>query len=510
MTVESVTYISDLNATYPAGSNTKSEGDNHIRNLKTGIKNTFPNVSGAVTPTHTELNYVDGVTSAIQTQLDAKAPTASPTFTGTPAAPTAAVGTNTTQLATTAFVTAAAFAAALPSQTGNSGKVVTTDGSTASWTAALSGVTINNAAIGGVTPAAGAFTTLAASGTSALAAVTATTVAATGAVTTESGFTSDLSGVSGGMTATSAGATFAPRINLQRSRGSIATKTVVSSGDDLGSYRWAGYDGSNFSNAGQIRVEVDGTPGASDMPGRMIFSCSPDGTASPTEYMRITNAGVTTIGGSTTTCALNVTPVSSSTNYVKVTGATTGNMPSIASAGSDTNVGFTLSTQGTGSFTFSTGGGTQFRVLHVASAVGYIRAVGAATGGSPYFEVISTDTNAGFQYYTQGTGSHQLRTGGGRDGALQFQVTDTVGSVNYCSVTGNTTGNHVTYGAGGSDTNIPVRVTNKGTAIMQLYGQTVGTTVGAAGGASALPANPRGYITLDINGTGCKIPYYNT
>lgn len=57
-----------------------------------------------VTATGTELNYVDGVTSAIQTQLDAKSPLASPTFTGTPAAPTAALGTNTTQVATTAFV----------------------------------------------------------------------------------------------------------------------------------------------------------------------------------------------------------------------------------------------------------------------------------------------------------------------------------------------------------------------------------------------------------------------
>tara|TARA_Y100000004_G_scaffold18521_1_gene19090 strand:+ start:4502 stop:5335 length:834 start_codon:yes stop_codon:yes gene_type:complete len=38
------------------------------------------------------------------TDLDAKAPLASPTLTGTPAAPTAAEGTNTTQIATTAFV----------------------------------------------------------------------------------------------------------------------------------------------------------------------------------------------------------------------------------------------------------------------------------------------------------------------------------------------------------------------------------------------------------------------
>ena len=39
------------------------------------------NILDGVTATATELNYVDGVTSAIQTQLDAKAPLASPTFT---------------------------------------------------------------------------------------------------------------------------------------------------------------------------------------------------------------------------------------------------------------------------------------------------------------------------------------------------------------------------------------------------------------------------------------------
>lgn len=53
-----------------------------------------------------ELNYTDGVTSNIQTQLNTKAPLASPPLTGVPTAPTAAVNTNTTQLATTAFVNA--------------------------------------------------------------------------------------------------------------------------------------------------------------------------------------------------------------------------------------------------------------------------------------------------------------------------------------------------------------------------------------------------------------------
>lgn len=48
--------------------------------------------------------------AGLKVELDKKAPLASPTFTGTPAAPTAAAGTNTTQVATTAFVTAAVTA----------------------------------------------------------------------------------------------------------------------------------------------------------------------------------------------------------------------------------------------------------------------------------------------------------------------------------------------------------------------------------------------------------------
>ena len=48
--------------------------------------------------------------SAITTLLAAKANLASPTFTGTPAAPTAAVDTNTTQIATTAYVVGQGYA----------------------------------------------------------------------------------------------------------------------------------------------------------------------------------------------------------------------------------------------------------------------------------------------------------------------------------------------------------------------------------------------------------------
>ena len=50
---------------------------------------------------------IDTEFTAIASAISSKADINSPTFTGTPAAPTASSGTNTTQLATTAFVTAA-------------------------------------------------------------------------------------------------------------------------------------------------------------------------------------------------------------------------------------------------------------------------------------------------------------------------------------------------------------------------------------------------------------------
>ncbi len=61
--------------------------------------------------TSTEVSYLDGVTSSIQTQLNSKAPLEDPALTGTPTAPTAAADTNTTQVATTAYVVGQASSA---------------------------------------------------------------------------------------------------------------------------------------------------------------------------------------------------------------------------------------------------------------------------------------------------------------------------------------------------------------------------------------------------------------
>ncbi len=69
----------------------------------TAFRLAFDGTSTAPAPHAHPISEVTGLQSA----LDAKAPLASPTLTGTPAAPTASPGTDTTQIATTAFVKAA-------------------------------------------------------------------------------------------------------------------------------------------------------------------------------------------------------------------------------------------------------------------------------------------------------------------------------------------------------------------------------------------------------------------
>lgn len=54
--LESVTYISDLVVTNPLSNDPASQGDDHIRNLKVGIKTTFPNINAAITLTDENIN----------------------------------------------------------------------------------------------------------------------------------------------------------------------------------------------------------------------------------------------------------------------------------------------------------------------------------------------------------------------------------------------------------------------------------------------------------------------
>lgn len=113
-------YASDVHThtEYAASAHTHSgyaaTGHTHVIADTTGLQTALDGKSpvahthsGYAATTHSHL--ITDVTG-LQTTLDLKASLASPTLTGTPTAPTATVGTSSTQLATTAFVQAAVSA----------------------------------------------------------------------------------------------------------------------------------------------------------------------------------------------------------------------------------------------------------------------------------------------------------------------------------------------------------------------------------------------------------------
>lgn len=123
MSVEAALYPSQLNTAWPLSSDMVSEGDDHVRLLKTVDKTTWGNVAGAVLASHTELNYIVGVTSPLQGQINGKGSitgqtwTGAHVFSGSIGVPTLAQGTSTTGSASTAFVQNE-WATRLPNYTG--------------------------------------------------------------------------------------------------------------------------------------------------------------------------------------------------------------------------------------------------------------------------------------------------------------------------------------------------------------------------------------------------------
>lgn len=92
-----------------------------------------------------------------------------------------------------------------------------------------------------------------------------------------------------------------------KSRGAaVGTNTVVQSGDNIGTIDFAGADGTSNISAARITAAVDGIPSTNNMPGRLVFSTTAAGAASPTERMRIDSSG---------NLGLGVTPSAWSSGY---------------------------------------------------------------------------------------------------------------------------------------------------------------------------------------------------
>ena len=127
-----------------------------------------------------------------------------------------------------------------------------------------------------------------------------------------------------------------PYVLLGRSgAATLGSNATVISGSRLGTLTFHGADGTSFIEAATVAGEVDGTPGASDMPGRLVFSTTADGAPSPTERMRIDNAGnINTYTTGNFSLALGTSSGAGTTNFLLVgvynrTGTVTGGSISI-------------------------------------------------------------------------------------------------------------------------------------------------------------------------------------
>jgi hypothetical protein len=188
--------------------------------------------------------------------------------------------------------------------------------------------------------------------------------------------------------------------------------------------------------------------------------------ADTTERMRIASTGTISLGAAPGAESLRVTPVASAVNFVQVQGGVTGLPALFAAQGSDTNVSLQYLSKGTGNHNFGTAGGTaQFLITHTASAVNFLQVTGGGTGTGARIFSQGSDANVTLDYVTKGTSPHNFYTGA--TSAVQFRITNTASAVNFLSLTGSATGNAATLSAAGSDTNIDIALTPKGTGVVR-------------------------------------------
>ena len=135
-----------------------------------------------------------------------------------------------------------------------------------------------------------------------------------------------------------------PYVLLGRSgAATLGSNAAVVSGSRLGTLTFHGADGTSFIEAATVAGEVDGTPGTNDMPGRLVFSTTADGAASPTERLRITSAGNVGIGTSSPSGILHT---KAATNQFIGEDSATGNIFAIQNTGGATTLNSYLSTTG--------------------------------------------------------------------------------------------------------------------------------------------------------------------
>ena len=184
-------------------------------------------------------------------------------------------------------------------------------------------------------------------------------------------------------------ATESSSLHIKRGRGTLAVPTIPSSGDYYGGVGFQAWDGTVFQEGARIQGVVDGVVGATDMPGRLEFWTSPDGSAAAVERMRITNSGNVGIG-ITPSYKLHVENLSSSNVALFTNTTTTGGVGIRADVSLNNATGAATRTGVYGTAWYGTGineGGHFYGYGGTTSYGIYAQAGGATTNWAGYFTV---------------------------------------------------------------------------------------------------------------------------
>lgn len=204
-----------------------------------------------------------------------------------------------------------------------------------------------------------------------------------------------------------------------------------------------------------------------------LVSIKADGTDSNVGILLTSKGtGVTAIGGSTVAnSSLQVTKVTSSVDFVQISGDVTGTFsPAIAATGTDTDVNLLLQTKGSG--VVAAGGTTaanaSLQVATVASSVDFVKISGDVTAThAPVILATGTDTNVSLLLQTKGSGV--VAMGGTTQANSSLQVATVASSVDYILISGDATATHApSIAVAGTDSNISLVLTPKGTGLVQF------------------------------------------
>jgi cytoskeletal protein CcmA (bactofilin family) len=235
------------------------------------------------------------------------------------------------------------------------------------------------------------------------------------------------------------------------------------------------------------------TPTGATGTGNLVFSASPTLTGTLTAANISASgtlaAGNTTISGSLSSQDLTVTGSQSVSGNIIAQGTVYSDR--IQSPAS--NADLSLSAQGTGAVDIQSPMTTVAQTVNgnITMPDGFIAELGNI---QIYSNTLTSTTNGNINIVANGTGQISLQsavTSAYQVNAVSFRASDTVDTNRLRSYS--------------SNADIVLEPQGTGTVDFKLPTQ---ATVGSAGGASALPATPSGYIEFKINGTAYVMPYY--